>query len=786
MDINKKILFGIILVTLFSLNVKGAMWDVIDIGDNYNLTWQTTSAPTFQFSVQGDNTSWTYANITAKGIVIEQITTILNDTNYTWAGTSYGDCSSNDCIDWNFTLCKGTSCQTSDNAFFGVDSNAPNITQYWPLGGVWSTSSTNWFNFTGDDINNKSAILYVSTNKTLVEEKGQAGIVDALHSDYGSNWSAGGAIDGGENNFTAQSLNGTYYWNIGVNDSAGNVAYAYGGSSGYLTLNVDADNPEIVGQPASTTNSSLSRQYFNVTCGDANPNEAILTLDGVENNSAYYTSFTKIEFSSVLLSDGLHEYNFTCDDDAGNTATTTTYWLNIDTITPILTINDANDTWDTDGSWQPNLTISETNPDTCQLWGSFVTTGSQTFTLNQSINYSGSVTGQADVFLEDLNLADTTYPTPYYYNVTCNDTSGNVVSATGVYALNVDTVTPTGVNMTAYVGNYTFAKNFNNGSTGTIRNPPVSWIGDISARDTNFKELIIYWDTDVNFGSPDFIQHVTNYSGTNFDNSTVLNDTLELDTTYYYTVNVTDYAGNTASANSTDAEYYTYTTSSIGATIYPGYNYLTIWRDEADHVAHGLLNASELVEEIGDGNIDIITTYNSSGNFKSYDIDTPSINGDMELPRGQPVIIHNNGTSNIRWGGNRIYNLDLGNTSSYSINMTNNTNPWHLLPMLVTSGRNFQDIEDGLGNATGNEAFAFNPGITNATILPLNITDVDGIDPFPSMDYINYTQSYPYFPSFGYPWNNTKINYGETFWLQTTTTYNSICYNMSSGDSREC
>ena len=153
--------------------------------------------------------------------------------------------------------------------------------------------------------------------------------------------------------------------------------------------------------------------------------------------------------------------------------------------------------------------------------------------------------------------------------------------------------------------------------------------------------------------------------------------------------------------------------------------------------------------------------------------------------RNRPVIIYNNGTSDIPWGGNRYFHRDttIGNLTEWSVNITNNTSPWHLIGMQDKLGMTFQQLEDELGNSSEVGGVGYYDGNVN---LGVNITDVDGENPIPSMAYTNKTLTVPYFPTFGTPYNNTNIKFAETFWLEKAGIYNSICYNWSVGDLREC
>ncbi len=781
MDNKFKFLMGmfVLIILVTSVNAQSSWWlqnYTYSGSDQGNNTWVTDSTPVFKFEPLSDNrTSWTHANISANGIVIATIPNVVNNTNYTYEGTFYGDGTSTNQIVWGIELFQtGVTAPGgpySTNLSFGVDANAPNITEFYPLDLVTSAVANNSFNFTADDVNEDSAILYLSTDPDLMQinksiDPGAANMLNGTITSWGN------LSTNGFNEFSL--LNGTIYWDISVNDSAGNIAYASGGASTYLTLFVDPDAPVIVGQPAANENTTKTSQYFNVTCNDANPNNAKLTIDGIDNITIAYTAGNKVEFGQLILSEGVHTYNMTCDDDMGNSASTTTYSIQIDETSPVVTINNVNNAWEQDSLFEINITLVEDNPMNCTTYANWTDAGDLSIGANVT-NTSTALSFTGEI-LHQVDLADTTYPNGYNYNVVCVDQAGNVGNTT-YQTVQVDTVNPLGMFLIHFKDstyqNYTFGETLQNGSIGTeVVQFPVAW-GNDTAIDVNFEKFTINIDDNQDMSSPTCTVYETDMSV----NWTTFNCTLSYDQVYYYEVNASDYSGRVNGTQEQNGTFQ-YTTSTPGSIIYPGYNYISIWRDDA--TAHGVLNTSDLQTELGPS-ISTISIYNSTGDFQTYDVDTPSINGDIKLYRGIPAIVYNNGTSNVVWGGNRYYNIELGNVSAYDVKLSNNSNPWHLLGMLNYTGMKFQDLEDELGNSSGyTAAFAYNG---SDYVIALNVTDVDGINPIPSISFTNETQTYSYFPTWGDPWNETTVPFGLPYWLEIMPTYTSICYNTTSGDN---
>jgi len=757
---NKIIIFTILSLVLISF--ANASWvDRFDYGTPTNSSWVTSATPTFNFTIDGNRTTYGEVNLTVQGIVVYSFSNLVNGTEIHHTTGTYIDDTTADGVTWSLSVCGDSGepgvCEDSvGDMTFGVDSNVPNITGLYPLDQRWSITEDNLFNFTGDDVNEDSIELYLTTNESAMKSA-----ADRISVSNDTLYSYGSTIGSGDNNFTLANLNGTYYWDIKFNDSANNIAYASGADTTYFTLWVDSEDPVVTGEPAATATTTDNNFYFNGTCDDMNPDIMYFNLDGVVNYSVSYTTGTKEEMPRVTLSDAVHEYNVSCTDDAGNVGYSTTYSLTVDATDPIVTINNVNDTWETDETLSINLTYSDTFTDSCDVYANWGTPGSQTLSLNESNLSVGALTGD---ILVDINIADTVSGTPYYWYVVCNDTAGNTAT-TDYQALNVDTVLPTGLNLVNYsstfgggASNYTFALDLINGSTGTELYLPFAW-ENTSHMETNFDKFTIQFDDNADFSSPeiemDISSELLNYSR--------LDTALTPDTTYYYNLTVYDEAGN---YNSTD-NIFQYDTKSAGASLAVGYNYLSIWRD--DDGQNGVYTVTNLSKELG-STIDTISLYLSNSTWLTYDSDTPSINPDSELIRGTPIILY--ADSVTAWGGNRYYDV-TGNVTQYGINMTNSSSsPWHLIPMLNVAGMNFQALETAFGNVSG--GFASQDGDNE-----INITDVDGENTIPAFSYVNSTQYYSYFPTWGEPNNETFINYGETFWVETNRNVINVCYNYT-------
>jgi hypothetical protein len=134
------------------------------------------------------------------------------------------------------------------------------------------------------------------------------------------------------------------------------------------------------------------------------------------------TSGVNITWAKTLVQGNYTNINFTCQDVAGNSNTTGTYWLNVDTVAPTITWNwaDANQTIFA-SSTTPCVTLNEIG--NCTLHFNNTNTTNTTNGTSACWIKTGLATGN------------------YTVNVTCQDTAGNsnISSNVWVYYTAVNT-----------------------------------------------------------------------------------------------------------------------------------------------------------------------------------------------------------------------------------------------------------------------------------------------------------------------------------------------------------
>ncbi|MDP7179805.1 MAG: PQQ-binding-like beta-propeller repeat protein [Candidatus Woesearchaeota archaeon] len=140
-----------------------------------------------------------------------------------------------------------------------------------------------------------------------------------------------------------------------------------------------------------------------------------LVINGDTNGSSIATpNATGANYTVTGFNDGTYVWNVTCTDDGSNSNTSVTRTFTVDTFQPVITLDiPANNTWQKDGNVTIKYTTTDSNLDSCILYGNF----NGSWLANQT---NTSVTsGVQDTF--NLNLTNGTY----LWNVWCNDTLGN-------------------------------------------------------------------------------------------------------------------------------------------------------------------------------------------------------------------------------------------------------------------------------------------------------------------------------------------------------------------------
>ncbi|MBU1245576.1 MAG: hypothetical protein ABIJ20_02590 [Nanoarchaeota archaeon] len=240
-------------------------------------------------------------------------------------------------------------------------------------------------------------------------------------------------------NFTGLS-DGVYYFNATVNDTYGNS-----NSTSTRTITLDTTYPLIdygTGTESDNANVSQSNVYVNVSVTETNEKNITFLLynsTGQVNSTTYTDGTRTINWTS--LPDGAYTYNTTIIDDAGNSNTTSTRTITLDSSNPIITlIAPADSTSSTTSAYNFTFNVSDDQTiSNCSL----IFDGSIINTLI-NVNNSGGTNG---MYNSSLSVATHTW------SINCTDIAGNVGNSS-TRTLIVSTVATTTTSSSSGGGGY--------------------------------------------------------------------------------------------------------------------------------------------------------------------------------------------------------------------------------------------------------------------------------------------------------------------------------------------
>ncbi len=201
---------------------------------------------------------------------------------------------------------------------FTVDTTAPAVALNSPPSGALLNYSTIAFSFTATDA------LSSTTSCALFRDGSQ----------IGSNASV-------QRNTTtvisASTADGAHTWYVSCNDSAGNT-----GKSATSNFTVDTTAPAVtLNSPPSGALLNYSTIAFSFTATDAlsSTTSCALFRDGSQIGSNASVQRNTTTIISASTPDGAHTWYVSCNDSAGNTGTSATRNLTVDTTAPIVSLN---------------------------------------------------------------------------------------------------------------------------------------------------------------------------------------------------------------------------------------------------------------------------------------------------------------------------------------------------------------------------------------------------------------------------------------------------------------
>lgn len=163
---------------------------------------------------------------------------------------------------------------------------------------------------------------------------------------------------GSSTSFATALPDGIHNFSIIANDSAGNS-----NSTGVMFITIERTPPALsFDSPTPANGSSQASQtiVINVTHSEANPDRIIFYIDGIANITQGYSGGSTNR--TFVLGDGNHSFSVSANDTAGNTNTTGTRLVTIDTTAPAITFvspTPNNSTSNTTNTITVNVTLSE-------------------------------------------------------------------------------------------------------------------------------------------------------------------------------------------------------------------------------------------------------------------------------------------------------------------------------------------------------------------------------------------------------------------------------------------
>lgn len=372
--------------------------------------------------------------------------------------------------------------------------NAPHVPIInFPANMTNSSTSTVVFEFNisdGEDATGLGANVYANWTSSWLINQTNSSVINAT-----------------QTNFTIGIPDGTWLFTVESNDTGGLSTFAVN-----YTIRVDTVFPEIDYLGATKVNNSNVSQnwvYANVSITEIHNGSTTYNLfnsGGLVETKIYSTPIHFYNFTG--LSDGVHYYNVTQNDTFGNTNTTETRFITLDTTAPVLAYLSATEGDNANVSESyiyVNISVTEVNEKNV------------TFTLFNSGGEENTTIYPAGIrFINWTSLSDGVYT----YNVTVNDTVGNTASLTS-RTITLDTT-----------------------------NPLIDFISPTEVNNSNFSRDWIYANisiTEINRDSTTF----RIYNSTGEWNSTIyttsqntINWTALEDAVYYFNVTVNDTANN--------------------------------------------------------------------------------------------------------------------------------------------------------------------------------------------------------------------------------------------------
>jgi len=470
------------------------------------------------------NRNWTYVNVSESDTNFKNITFYLfNSTKEQLNATAY-------------------TTQTNDTNFTSLNSNMVYYYNVTIVDLAGNTNLTETRNITLDSTNPSISGLVSSDADNVTKNDTNINFTVTASDTNLANVTL-------NNSYVMSTDGGNIYYKL-INTSAlgcaGNAACTVGATATDLALNTltttytlttDDTNPVVaLITPIDNYYSTSASVTFGFNTTEIHPDTCVLYHNGSGTWLANYTnnsyangvaaSFaTAVVFNSTADKD--YKWNVLCNDTAGNSVFNgTNYTLHVDNYAPVITLTGPlNDTWDTDGYVEFNVTVVDNNSDSCNF---YISNKSLEWPLNETKTYtSGTMLSFNETLAENA--------TGYSWKIICNDSAAQS-DTLETYVIKVDTIHPTYPSL----ANVTISSTlYGNNTLGATLTPTVNWT---AVTETNFLNYTLQFSSEYDFANLNSTVIVT--SGAS-NNSVVLTTALLDNYQYYWRVIASDQAGNT-------------------------------------------------------------------------------------------------------------------------------------------------------------------------------------------------------------------------------------------------
>lgn len=706
---------GFIVVMVFSLFIVLVYAAVNGVTLNYPTnTWVTSNSVNFNFTANSSSSLVSYCAVFVNNSGTLQVkanyTDVINGTPHI-SGIAVNDSVQINTYGWNVTCNNGTNDFGAGGiSAFGVDGNVPSITQNNPANGAYLTSlNDTLFQYTPIDTSNPLDCDFY-TNLSGVWQPNQT------NRSYGSGVKISVNIsDNISSRHTAANIpDGKYVWAATCNDTAGNGNRVFTQNRSFIIDTIDPTSISFsVPFNLNQTNRTLYVEWSPTVEANFDRYDALLSSNANASNptqtitiTTKSTNFTT--FSSVV--DGSYFIQIRAYDLANHYVNSTIRNYVVDNVAPVLTLNfPSNNSFLTDNTPDFNVTIVDTNPNSCTLL-----MNQSSSVISNGTKMEGISNGTM-VNLTPITMADGVYT----FNIECNDTVNNRVNVSlPLLFTTIDTVVPSAPFILS-----TFHQ-----TNDTNKIPNLLW-SNIS--EINFSKYQVRASYLIN-NSVAYEVNITSQKITFAQ--------LNLSENYTYTFNVTAYdlAGNTNSSGNTTIQTRYYVDSVCGVLNTGGWNLCgATWRTAKNLTQIGAETGANLIAVWNQSHQFATCNYALSPTGQHCNVQTNISNSldnfTEDKSINHAVFIYVNTTKN--WN-NRTWSA---NEFSSNITLTNASGiGWNLEAGFTRGGRVFGNLKN---------MFDMNVSLFS---LPLNNGS--------TIAYVNNGL----FKTIN---NNTNLEYGRGIWL---------------------